>query len=308
MGDLENSFLRASCLLFFAQFSFRCFHEVEKGERYLSLESVQEVRRDGTILIENRFTVQVDGDRIKRGPRLSFLTAYRGPGNLVLRKRVSDIELFRNGEPEPFHESKGDGHLSIFCGEKNVILEPGVHEYDFRCVVDGDWRIAGGEAVGSFDVSGPFQGFSIESARLILRFPEGIRVKKHAPAVFGSKGGMPGYEVKESGAELLVSTTSPLAENHSFEVRAIWPAAGFATHSRWGEVLRQHPKLLITALTAAVLFWILAILVVRLVRSPGKDGENSRGAGYCDPVTFSIASNTIPVVTMPSGRAIAFFD
>lgn len=239
-------------------------------ERVRSLESVQEVRRDGTILLEYRFSVQANGDAIKRGPCLNFLTVYRGPGNLVLKKRISEIELFRNGEAEPFRESIGEGTHQIFCGEESVLLNPGVHEYDFRCVIDGDWKVAGGEAIGSFDVSGPFQGLPVDSARLILRFPGEIRASKFAPSVYGNTGPSPGYEVRQGGAELLVSTTSPLVKNHSFEVRAIWPAAGFASQSRWSEVLRQHPKIPITMVTALALLWILGILTVRLVKSAGR--------------------------------------
>ncbi|MEN8715938.1 MAG: hypothetical protein ABF384_13590 [Verrucomicrobiales bacterium] len=50
---------------------------------------------------------------------------------------------------------------------------------------------------------------------MILRFPEWIRVKKCAPAVFGSEGENPAYETSDAGAELLISSTSPPKDDYS---------------------------------------------------------------------------------------------
>jgi len=104
---------------------------------------------------------------------------------------------------------------------------------------------------------------------LILRFPEWIRVKKYARAVFGSEGENPAYKTNDAGAELLISTTSPPKDDYSSRLALFGPLLD----SQRAEVLCQHPKLLITALTAAVLLWILAILVVRVVRSAEKGGK-----------------------------------
>jgi hypothetical protein len=58
---------------------------------------------------------------------------------------------------------------------------------------------------------------------LILRFPEWIRVKKYAPAVFGSEGENLAYETNDDGAELLISTTSPPKDDYSSRLALFGP-------------------------------------------------------------------------------------
>ncbi|MDF1858581.1 MAG: hypothetical protein P1U87_00125 [Verrucomicrobiales bacterium] len=239
------------------------FCEEQAGERVLSLESIQEVKRDGRVAIENNFTVLVEGDKIQRGPVLNFLAVFHGPAGLVLKKRIDDIELFRNGEPEPFKEVIGEGTYKIYCGEKSVRLDPGVHEYTFRCVIDGEWVFKNGEAIGAFDVSGPFQTLPIDSARLILRFPDEVQLSRFSPAVHRSAAKDTGYTAKQGGTEILVSTTGALLPGHSFVVHAIWPSAGFAKQSQWIEVIKQHPRIPITVVAAIALVWAFVLLLAR---------------------------------------------
>ena len=239
------------------------FCEEADRERILSLESIQEVRRDGRVAVESNFTVLAKGDLIQRGPVLNFLAVFNGPGGLILKKRIDEIELFRNGEPEPFKEVIGEGTHQIYCGEKSVRLDPGVHEYTIRCVIDGEWVFQHGDAIGAFDVSGPFQSLPIDSARLILRFPDEVQLSRFSPAVHRSVAKDTGYTAKQGGKELVVSTTGALLPGHSFLVHAVWPSAGFAKQSQWIEVIKQHPRIPITMVAAIALLWALVLLLAR---------------------------------------------
>jgi len=55
------------------------FAEAEELDaRIVSLDVTVEVERDGSMEVRHKFDLQVDGDEIKRGPCLNFVTAYKG--------------------------------------------------------------------------------------------------------------------------------------------------------------------------------------------------------------------------------------
>lgn len=248
------------------------------GEKIETLSVLFEVSRDGSVAVEHRFRVHVAGRAIRRGPRLALLSTYEGPAGLALDRRHRDFAVWRNGESEPFHVEAGNGFRSLYCGDGDVLLEHGVHDYRIRYRADGDWMARGREAFGSFDVTGPFRGFAIDTVTATLRLPEGVSPDPFSAAVTGFADPGRGSESSLSDGELVVRTNGPLVPGHSFFLNAAWPAEGFANRSRWGEVLRQHPRIPLSVFAGGALVWALSVVLVRNIR-------NSRGRAEPAAVT-----------------------
>jgi hypothetical protein len=238
-------------------------HE-ESSERVVSLDSTIRVKRDGTVDVEQRFLLRVEGKRIERGPCLNFLTVFRGPAGLVLDNRMEVKGVFRDTQPENYVEKTGGAQRQIFCGAEDVLLEPGLYEYRIAYSALGEWKVQGREAAGVFDFGGPFRGFGIDEATLRVVFPPDTRVLRWSPAVQGFLKTNRACSAQLHENELLVKIAGPLeAKNHAMFVNAVWTAKGFARSKLWREAMRQHPKLPLAAFAGTLLLWALVLLLLR---------------------------------------------
>ncbi len=240
------------------------------SERIRALESDYQIRRDGSVAFEQRFVLGVAGAAIRRGPVLNYLTAFRGPGGLTLDSEVEILEVRRDGEPEPFRLERRDGFLSLFVGSADRALEHREHRYYVRGRMEADWRRGEGEFAATIDVLGPLPALPIDAAEVEIRLPEGVPVQNFTAAATGavvdSERRGPPCEALATGNVLQVRTTAPLDENPSFFINLSWPSASFATKSQWPKVLRQHPRLPLSAISAVLLLWALAALLTQAAR------------------------------------------
>ncbi len=231
-----------------------------------SLDVLIEVLRDGRVRLEQTFVLHVTGNSIRRGPVLFYLTAFRGPGGLVLENGMEVEEVWRDDAPEPFRAVSDGGYLRLTCGSSNVFLENGTHRYTIRSIARGDWRHEGGMAMGVFDVLGPLQGFTIDSARVRFRLPDGVLLDRQTVALRTASGALIDYDASSTTTEWVVQATEPLEKGSAFFVNAVWPSGGFDTKSHWLEIIKQHPKLPLTGFTALLLFSVLVLVVGRARR------------------------------------------
>ncbi|MEM1441170.1 MAG: DUF2207 domain-containing protein [Verrucomicrobiota bacterium] len=242
----------------------------EEPQEFLhSLDIRIDMLRTGKVEIEQDFVIEfVEGGEIQRGPILSYLTAYRGLGNLVLHNQMRITEVLRDGKPEPFRYEDHGGLTRLVCGSADTFLAPGPHRYTVRYTRNADWTYRDGEAHWSVDITESFKHFPIEKLSFELHLPEGVEFAYSTPALSGSESnGGTGYELIEEPGKFLFKTNAPLRRDSNFFLNAGWESNSFATQSQWYEVMRQHPKLPLTAFIAIVLFGSLIGLIVRIVKN-----------------------------------------
>lgn len=233
-----------------------------------SLNVSVNVQRTGQIEIEQEFVLSLGKDgNIKRGPILSYLTAYRGFGNLVLDHKMRVEEVLRDGKPEPFKVEDYSGMRRIVCGESEVLLEPGEHRYLIRFSRNADWVYRDGMAHWAYEITEPFNSFPIENLTFQLQLPDDVDLDYYTLGLSGSLSAGTGYETVEIPGGLQIQTTAPLRAQAYMFVNASWKSHSFATQSQWFEIMKQHPKLPITGFLAIVLFSSLIILLVRIVKN-----------------------------------------
>lgn len=230
------------------------------------LDVLLDVGRDGQVRVEQHFDLRVTGASIKRGPVLTYLTAFRGPGGLVLENGLEVEEVWRNDLPEPFRVVNGGGQLTLTCGARETFLEKGVQSYTIVLTHRSDWKHEKGFAMAAFDVLGPLQSFPIDRARVRLRLPDGVDLERRTEVVRTPLGRLVPTESSETRTELVVSAIEPLEAGSAFFVNAVWPIGGFAVRSQWGQVMTQHPRLPLAAFTGLILFAVLVLMIRRAGR------------------------------------------
>ena len=237
-------------------------------ERLLDLHVRAEVKRDGSVVVERELSIFVNAESsIQRGPCLNLLTVFEGPGGLILDREMQFTKVLRNGKEEPFLVEQGDGQLQLFCGSHGAILEEGVHRYLVQYTAIGDWVYRSGMAIGAFDVTGPFPGFSIEEASLTVTLPEGERFDRFSPALSGLVDEGPAYRADHEGGVIKILSNGPMTTDHVFFLNAVWTTGSFASTSHWLEIMDQHPKLPLAEFSAFLLFAALIGIVARSIRS-----------------------------------------
>ncbi len=242
--------------------------EEELDARIVSLDVTVDVERDGSMEVRHKFDLQIDGKEIKRGPCLNFVTAYKGPGGLVLDMDMEFLEVLRDGEPEEHHEEVMYGHRSLFCGSAYTTLEPGIYSYEISYRAEGDWIFRGKNSYGIFDITGPFAGLPIDKVRARVQMPEGVRASQFSASLMGNTGEGSGFVSVDGGDKLVIETTQPLNRHHGVFMNAVWPAGDFAIRSRWGQVIRQHPRIPISVFVGTALLWALVIVLWRAWKRP----------------------------------------
>ncbi len=243
------------------------------SERIPSLETEYGIRRDGTVVFEQRFRLGVAGVAVRRGPRLNYLTVFQGPGSLLLDNELEILEVRRDGEPEPFHVERSEGYLSLFVGETDRLLEHREHVYLVRGRMEADWRKGEGDFSTVFDVAGPLPLLPIDEASVVIRLPEGVVATRFTPSLSGIEPSVgregPAWNMKKDGHVVTVRTTATMGPNRGFFVNLAWPSETFAMKSHWLKVMRQHPRLPLAGFSATLLAWALLLLLRRASRRRG---------------------------------------
>ena len=221
------------------------------AERIRRLEADYEILRDGSVRFEQRLVIRVAGEAIHRGPVLNYLTAFRGPGGLVLDSELEIEEATRDGSAEPFRIERRDGFVSLYLGSSERELEHRDHAYVVRGRMEGDWRRGEGVLSTAIDLLGPLPALPLDALEASLRLPEGVPFEHYAVAVTGASEEAerygPAYRAAVAGSQLTLRTTAPLAADRSAFVNVSWPSATFATRSQWPKVLKQHPRIPLAA-------------------------------------------------------------
>ncbi len=244
--------------------------EENAEDRIKDLQVRITIARDGAVWISQNFRIARRTGLIKRGPILNYLTAFQGPGGLILDNEWQVLRVLKDGEPEPYHFEKGDGFVTLYVGSPDLELETRDYTYRIEYRTGADWRKVGGEFSAVFDAAGPLPSLPIDSAEVEVVLPEGVTISKFSPAVSGfenpdeSQG--PGFTL-DSGANIVTLTTNrALATKRGLFLNLVWPSGTFGTQSHWMKVMRQHPGIPLSAFSGVSLLWALVTILVRASR------------------------------------------
>lgn len=234
-----------------------------EAERVTLLDATYWVGRDGTLEVEQNFSLEVAEQIKESGPQLRFLSAFPGPGGFWLDTGFEVLESFRDGHPEPYELSQGDGYRTLRLGSADLTLEPGRHEYRLRYRTLGNWSYQDGMAYAVFEVTKPFELLPMDRVTARILLPDYADAGPYSGALQGSSNPGAGFLVSREGSRTNVETTAPLRADHSLLLTMSWPCGEFASGFQWLEVMRQHPRIPLAGLATLLLIGCLVALIRR---------------------------------------------
>lgn len=125
-------------LFFLLIFGFGSAQDIEASsenqnnyEHILSFHSDIDISKDAEVTITEKIKVYADGNEIRRGIMRS-LPLWRNINGKKIRIRYDIISVLRDGEKDGYHTENGSSDMIIYFGKKDVLLEPGVYQYELK--------------------------------------------------------------------------------------------------------------------------------------------------------------------------------
>jgi hypothetical protein len=192
-------------------------------ERIVNFVSDVTVNTDASLTVHETITVIAEGNEIRRGIFRDFPTDYIDRHGVRLRVGLDVLDVRRDGRDEPFAIESLSNGKRIRIGDKDVFIDPGMHQYDIT------YRTT--RQVGFFEtfdelywnVTGNGWLFPIERAQVAIRLPPGAEIGEHAEYT-GRQGsrGTDSRVTSVSGGEYRAETTRRLEPEEGFTVAVAW--------------------------------------------------------------------------------------
>ncbi len=240
-------------LLVFTLTSLSVFAE----EKVTNFDVFMKLNKDGSALITEKISVNVEGREIRRGIIRDLPKTFDGG-----RINYSNFSLMRNGRTEAFFNENNGSLLSVNFGN-NDFLAHQEHDYILTYTADNVAGYFKDYDEVYWNVTGNDWIFKIDHASFYLALPHGAQVIEKDISAYTGRKGAKGKNFVKSPGELYFETTRPLMPGEGFSVAVPFAkglmSEGAAAHTR---SLAIFPPIILAAL---FIFYIL------LWRKFGKD-------------------------------------
>lgn len=190
-------------------------------ERILSYDVNMTLNTGGSARVEEKITVNAEGNQIKRG-------IFR---DLPLQKNsYQDFTLTRNGRMEPFFTERQPGFKRVNFGDDNFIPK-GVHTYVFGYTASDVASFFKNYDEVYWNAVGTEWAFGVERASFTLTLPPGAQVLEGKISLYTGPKGSTAQNAARAGSGLTFFTTRPLGPGEGFTV-AVPFEKGLITQSR----------------------------------------------------------------------------
>lgn len=193
----------------------------ESTEKIISFHSDINIEKSGLMKVAEHIKIYANGDEFKRG-LVRTIPLYRKDkyGNKMnIDFKITGI--LKNGQKEDFFTKEEAGERSMYIGKKEVLLEPGIYDYEIRYETKGHVGFFDGYDELYWNVTGNDWNFSIDSASATIHFPEGAKAGNTAcyTGVRGAKEHNCSFTTAADGS-VTFSSTGRLAENEGLTIAA----------------------------------------------------------------------------------------
>tara|TARA_R110002110_G_scaffold415797_1_gene656199 strand:+ start:17809 stop:19707 length:1899 start_codon:yes stop_codon:yes gene_type:complete len=192
-------------------------------ERIIQYNSNILINQNATIDITETIQVVANNNQIKRGIFRTIPTRYKTKMGDRVNFKLDVLSVSKNGQTEPYHIEETPNGITIYIGQQDITLVPGVYTYKIS------YRVR--HAIGYFkkydelywNVTGNKWAFPIEHASAIVHLPADAPIIQQA-AYTGRKGEiLKNFSAQISGNKILYKTTSPLHANEGITFAVAWP-------------------------------------------------------------------------------------
>ena len=234
---MKNGILFLFCLFFFSSFA-QDYDGLEDKlvERIIQYHSDIYVLKNTHVRIVETITVNKRGARINRGIYRDLPLSYEYKGGNV-RVGFELLGVKRNGKNEAHHTEKMSNGIRIYAGSEDVILEDGVHQYEFSYEVH--------HVLGYFEdydeiywnVNGNGWEFKIDSVSANVYYPEGAELIQFNgyTGAYGDTGN--NFTAKKIDGGVQYCGTQPLTIYENLTVAVAWDKNRVTYPTAWEEFL-----------------------------------------------------------------------
>ena len=206
----------------------------EAEERIRSFDSRISLQADGAMQVQETIEVLATGDQIRHGIYRDFPTRYKD--RLANKYSVSFkiLGVQRDGQPESYHTSSLSNGVRIYFGDKDTIIDPGVHRYVFTYSTNRQLGFFRDHDELYWNVTGDGWIFPIDVVTATVILP---------PQIHNFVSGLYGYTGAqgEKGRDFTASRDQDgnpyfradhLAPLHGFTIAVTWPKGLIAEPTR----------------------------------------------------------------------------
>ncbi len=198
----------------------------QADERILDFRADIFVQVDGSIMVTESIRVRAEGQAIRQGIFRDFPTRYEDRLGNRYRIGFQLLDVYRDGNPEPYHTEDRSNGFRIYIGRAGNYLPAGVYEYRIRYLTTRQLGYFGDYDELYWNVTGLGWAFPIERASARIKLPRAadwdrLRMAFYTGAEFGT--GQDAEARVVSAREIEFHTTRALPPRHGLTIAVGWP-------------------------------------------------------------------------------------
>jgi uncharacterized membrane protein YgcG len=196
------------------------------AERILDFHADIVVHADGSMRVSETIAVRAEGREIKRGIYRDLPTTYRNEFGHRVTVAYTNIEVLRDGRPEPHHRKGLSNGIRIYIGDENRFLEKGEYTYTLSYTTDRQLGFFDDHDELYWNVTGTGWAFPIERAGAKVRLPATVPGAEMVLEAYTGPDGAKGQDYvasldMQSAAQF--RTTRGLGANEGLTIVVSWP-------------------------------------------------------------------------------------
>jgi uncharacterized membrane protein YgcG len=204
----------------------------DQEERILHFDSHVTVNDDGSMLVRETIKVQSTGESMKHGIYRVFPTASQTRLGIRTTETFAIVSVTRDGQPEDYHQETGRDGVTVYFGQSDTLLPPGVHTYVFTYRTSRQLRFFPDHDEFYWNATGNGWKFPIDLATATVVLPQRIRNQ------ITNLEGYTGYE-GDKGKDFTAARDAE--SNPVFRAQNLYPSQGLTIVVAWPKGLIQEP-------------------------------------------------------------------
>ncbi len=216
LADMKRFLASLICLLLLSI-------AVQAEETIISFKSDVTVNSNSTLDVVEAIAVISDGSTIRHGIFRDFPTRYTDKNGIQMRVDFSVESVSRNGEPENYVVESISGGKRIKIGDKDILIEPGIHKYIITYHTDRQLGFFKDYDELYWNVTGNGWQYAIQNASVTIHLPSGAKISN--PSVYTGVVGSSGSDAQitlGSGNQFAATTTRVLDHGEGLTVAIAW--------------------------------------------------------------------------------------
>lgn len=196
------------------------------AERIIAFHADIDVHADGAMSVIETITVRAEGHSIKRGIYRDLPTDYENAFGHRVTVAYTNVEVKRDGRPEPHHQERLSNGTRIYIGDENRFLKRGEYTYTLSYRTDRQLGFFDDHDELYWNVTGNGWSFPIDEASASVRLPSTVPGAEMRLEAYTGPMGATGrdYEATlDMTSAAQFRTIRPLSVGEGLTIVVSWP-------------------------------------------------------------------------------------